>query len=244
MSTINEKFEGWDKDRDGKRWEDYDTITCPDGQVIDMVKLLRDQATAKASLLHIMPWFGECLGQLREIYTFRIETQATDGFNLLINPQFTYNLDNTGKVFVMAHEVMHCILNHMRRGADHDQKKSNIAADYEVNAWIAKVGLITPATINKLRGLYDKKYEDWGYEQIYADNPSGSSNGDMSNARQAQQAQKNQQGQQGKGQSGQDGQSGQGGQGQGGGGNKKYTADYKAGWNQAMEDYKNGKIKL
>lgn len=234
MSTlINEKFDGWDKDRDGKRWEDYDTIVCPDGQVIDMNKLLRDQGIAEASLLHLYPWFGECIGQLRKIYTFRVETQATDGYNLLINPQFTYNLDNTGKVFVLAHEIMHCILNHMRRGENHPQEKSNIAADYEVNSWVEQVGLISAATLKKMGALYDPKYNGWGYERIYADNPPGGKSGSMSNSQQAQQAQKNQQG--------------QGGSGSGGSGKqpkKKYTADYKAGWNQAMEDYKNGKIKI
>jgi hypothetical protein len=239
MSTlINEKFDGWDKDGDGKKWEDYDTIKCPDGQVIDMNKLFRDQEIAKAALLHIMPWFGEVIAILKPIYTFRVKTQATDGAHLLMNPQFTYNLTPTEKVFVLAHEIMHCMLNHMRRGKDHDQERSNIAADYEVNLWIDGVDLIKASTIQGLGGLFDEKYRGWGYERIYADNPPGPKQ-PMNNKQQAQQAQQNQQGQgqQGKGNSGQ-GQSGAGG------GKKKYTADYKAGWNQAMEDYKNGKIKL
>lgn len=242
MSTlINESVDGWNKDINGKKWEDYDTIKCPDGQVIDMVKLLRDQETAKAALLHIMPWFGEVVAILKPIYTFKVKTQATDGAHLFINPQFTYNLTPTEKVFLLAHEIMHCMLNHMRRGAEHDQERSNIAADYEVNLWIDGVGLIQASTIKNLGGLFDEKYRGWGYERIYADNPSGPK-GSMSNQQQAQQAQNQQgQGQQGKGNSGQ----GQSGAGSGaGGGKQKYSADYKAGWNQAMEDYKNGKIKL
>lgn len=228
-NIINEKFEGIDKSSDGKKWEDYDTITCPDGQVIDMVKLLRDQDTAKAALLHIMPWFGEVVAILKPIYTFHVKTQGTDGNYLLMNPQFTYNLDMNGKVFLMAHEIMHCMLNHMRRGEGHDHDKSNIAADHEVNLWIEGVGLTPEATIHKLRGYFDKKYRGWGYERIYAD-VSASSSDSMDNSQQGKQAKQNQQGQ---------------GQGQGQGGEKKkYTADYKAGWNQAMEDYKNGKIKI
>ena len=107
-------------DGKGKRWEDYDTIVCPNGQVIDMNKLLDDQQRAIAGLVHIMPFFGGFVSKLRTIYTFRVQTQATDGFNLFVNPQFTYNLDMTGKVFVLAHEIMHCVLNHMRRGKGHD----------------------------------------------------------------------------------------------------------------------------
>lgn len=218
------------KDGKGKRWEDYDTIKCPDGQVIDMNKLLDDQQRAKAALVHIIPFFGGFINKLRIIYTFHVKTQATDGYNLFVNPQFTYNLDLTGKVFVMAHEIMHCVLDHMRRGEGHDPTKSNIAADYEVNAWIVDVDLVRVSDIKKVGALYDKKYSGWGYEKIYADNPSGPSDSMQPDKSQQQQAQKNQD------------QNQQGGGGQGG--NQQYSADYKAGWRQAMEDYKAGKLKL
>lgn len=215
-------------DGSGKRWEDYDTIKCPDGQIIDMNKLLDEQQRAKAALVHIIPFFGGFINKLRSIYTFHVETQATDGYNLFINPQFTYNLDLTGKVFVMAHEIMHCVLNHMRRGKSHDSKKSNIAADYEVNCWINDIGLIKASIMEKIGALYDKKYSGWGYEKIYADNPSGPTDSMSPDKSQQDKAQKNQQNQ-------------QGGQG---GGNQQYSDEYKAGWNKAMEDYKNGKLKL
>ena len=222
------------KDGSGKRWEEYDTIKCPNGQIIDMVKLLDEQQRAKAALVHIMPFFGGFINKLRTIYTFHVETQATDGYNLFVNPQFTAGLDLTGKVFVMAHEIMHCVLNHMRRGAQHDPKKSNIAADYEVNCWINDIGLIKSSVMEKIGALYDKKYSGWGYEKIYDDNPKGPTDS-MENKDGEQQAQKNQKGQQG----------GQGGQGSGGQNQKQeYSEEYKKGWNQAMEDYKNGKLKL
>ena len=217
-------------DGKGKRWEDYDTIVCPNGQVVDMVKLLDEQQRAKAALLHLFPFFSAFVSKLRVIYTFRVKTQATDGYNLFVNPQFTASLDLTGKVFVMAHEIMHCVLNHMRRGRAHDPEKSNIAADYEVNCWINDIGLIQASTIQKLGALYDKKYSGLGYETIYDMNPSGP-NDSMDNSKQSNDAQK----QQDKNQ-------------QSGGGSGKndqnYSAEYKAGWNKAMEDYKAGKLKL
>ena len=77
---------GWDEDSNGKRWEDYETIVCPDGQVIDMVDLLEEQARAQAALVHLAPMFGGFVSKLRFIYTFRVKTQATDGFNLFVNP--------------------------------------------------------------------------------------------------------------------------------------------------------------
>lgn len=232
--------EGWDTDRNGKKWEDYDTITCPDGTVIDMRELLEEQERAKAALVHLAPAFGGFISKLRFIYTFGVRTQATDGYNLFVNPWFTATkLDFTAKVFVMAHEVMHCLLNHMRRGKGHDPEQSNIAADYEVNASLVDVDFCKLSTISKIGALYDEKYVDWGYEKIYDDHPTIPNSKPMSNKKMSSQASQNQ----GQGQSGQ-------GQGQSGGGTgdgsqqQEYSADYKDGWKQAMEDYKKGKIKI
>jgi predicted metal-dependent peptidase len=224
-------------DGKGKKWEDYETIKCPDGQIIDMVKLIDEQYQAKAALVHIIPWFDGIINKLRVIYTFHVDTQATDGFNLFINPQYTYNLDLTGKVFVMAHELIHCLLNHMRRGKGHDSERSNIAADYEVNSYVDDIGLIKPEVMKKLGALYDKKYSGLGYETIYDMNPPGPNDSMQPDKSQQQQAQKNQQQDKGQGQ-------GQGQSGSGSGGNQQYSEEYKKGWNKAMEDYKNGKIKL
>ena len=213
-NKINESVEQ-------KRWEDYDTILCPDGQVIDMHKLLDDQEKAKAALTHIQPFFGEFIGKLRPVYTFRIQTQATDGKNLLINPQFTANLDLTAKVFVLAHEIMHCVLNHMRR-ARHlglSADKANVAADYECNITLSKerdcMGLISIGVMNKMKAFVDKKYIGWGFEKIY--NDCKDSYNDTQENKSGQQSEP---------------------------AHQKADDDYIKGWNQAIEDYKKGKLKL
>lgn len=249
MSNIIKEgaFSGWDTDANGKRWEDYDTIVCPDGQIVDMQKLLEDQARASAALVHLCPAYGGFVNKLRRVYTFRVSTQATDGYNLLVNPQFTANLDFTGKVFVLAHEIMHCVLNHMRRGKGHDPEKSNIAADYECNITLVDLELFQFDTIKKLGAYIDKKYSGWGYEKIYADQPKGNPSGNMNNSKQSQQAQQNQQGQQAQqNQQGQQNSNGSGGSGgsNGSGDNQPKSADYKKGWKKAIEDYKKGKLKL
>lgn len=216
-------------DSNGKKWEDYDTIVCPDGQEIDMQKLIDDQYRAKAALTHTLPWVSGLISKLRFVYTFKIQTQATDGYNLFINPQFTYNLDFTGKVFVMAHEVMHNLLNHLRRGKGHDPQKSNIAADYECNITLADIKPFNEKMIKDLGAYIDKKYKGMGYEAIY--NMVGDSAQDNQNNKdQANQAQNNQQNQS----------DGSGGDSN----NQQYSDDYKAGWKKAIEDYKAGKLKL
>lgn len=230
MSQIIKESMDTGRDSKGKRWEDYDTIKCPDGEIIDMQKLLEEQQRACAALGHLLPALGGFVSKLRFIYTFRVDTQATDGYNIFINPQFTSHLDLTGKTFVLAHEIMHCLLNHLRRGQElgHPMKKSNVAADYEVNITLAEdLKLIKASSIKSLGALIDSKYHTWGYEKIYNDNPQGPSKS-MNNKDQSQQAQQNQ---------------GQGGNG-GGGDDQKLDPDYIKGWNDAVKDYMDGKLSI
>lgn len=231
MSQILQEGK-WDEDANGKRWEDYETILCPDGTVIDMVTLLDEQYRAMAALNHLAPMFGGFISKLRFIYTFKVQTQATDGFNVFVNPQFTAGLDFTGKVFVMAHELMHCLLNHMRRGKGHDHERSNIAADYEVNDTLVDLGLFKEATIKKLGALVDMKYKNWGYEKIYDSNPHGNADDNMSNSDEKGEAGDN------KGES----QSGAGGGGQGP--SPQYSDAYKEGWAKAIADYEAGLLNI
>lgn len=231
---IKESFDSG-RDSKGKKWEDYDTIVCPDGEVIDMQALLADQQRAGAALGHLLPALGGFVSKLRFVYTFRVPTQATDGYNIFINPQFTAHLDLTGKTFVLAHEIMHNLLNHLRRAKElgHPMDRANIAADYECNITLAKdLGLVKAETIRKMGALIDDKYHEWGYEKIYADNPKGPGSGqNMNNQNQSSQAQKNQN---------------QSGQGSGGGDNgaQKFDPDYIKGWNDAVKDYMDGKLSI
>ena len=62
-------------------------------------------------------------------------TLATDGKNFYYNSQFVLGLGNIEKViFGFAHEVLHCIYDHIPRTGDRDKKLSNIAQDYVINA--------------------------------------------------------------------------------------------------------------
>lgn len=199
-----------------KKWEDYDTIKCPNGQIIDMQALLAEQQNAKVALIRLMPWLGGFIGRLRFVYTFRVQTQATDGYNLFVNPQFTYNLNLLQKTFVLAHEVMHCLLNHLRRaqGRGDDMNRANVAADYEANIALADIPPFSVSMIKDMQALIDEKYRKMSYEEIY--DKVSKSNDSQQNQQGEKDAQKN----------------------------NRYSSDYKAGWNQAMKDYKEGKISV
>lgn len=227
---LNEADYG-DTSTEGKKWEDYETILCPDGTVIDMVHVLDDQARAMAALNHLAPMLGGFISKLRFIYTFRVPTQATDGYNVFVNPQFTASLDLAQKTFVMAHEIMHCLLNHMRRGSGLDPQKSNVAADYEVNYTLVDIGLFKEGTIKKTGGLFDEKYANMGMEAIYKALSSTPDNGSMDNSGEASDA---------------EGNADQSSSGGGGGQSapQNMSDDFKAGWEQAMADYAAGKLKV
>lgn len=232
MSNIVKEAFDTGRDSKGKRWEDYDTILCPDGEVIDMQKLLEEQQRACAALGHLLPALGGFVSKLRFVYTFRVDTQATDGYNIFINPQFTSHLDLTGKTFVLAHEIMHNLLNHLRRARElgHPIDKSNIAADYECNITLATdLGLVKIDTVKKLGALIDTKYQGWGYEKIYADNPPSGGNSNMNNKDEGSKAKQNQE---------------QGGGNGSGNENQKLDSDYIKGWNDAIKDYMDGKLSI
>ena len=238
-----------DRDKKGKKWEDYKRIKCPNGEIIDMEKLLDEQEWAKAALFQKCPIWGKFINDLRFVYTFRVNTQATDGYNIFVNPQFTASLSPAQKVFVMAHEIMHCLLEHLRRSkiapynSDHD--KANIAADYECNDTLVEMDVVKVGTIHDTKAYYDKKFINQPFETIW-DHVSTNSGGSMKpNPGQNQNQQSG--GQQQSGQGGQGSQNGQGNQdsqGSGGGNqkSKEQSAAYKRGWKIARALHKAGKL--
>lgn len=129
------------------------------------------------------PFFATLLLGLQRTYEDTIDTMATDGVRLLINPKFVSTLEDAEIRGVLVHEAMHCALGHPWRKGNRDHQKSNIAMDYAINLEIddyikggGKVAL--PSC-----GLLDQQYRGMAWEQIYAKLPDppkggqGSGNG-------------------------------------------------------------------
>ena len=77
-------------DSNGKKWEDYDTIKCPNGQIIDMQKLLDEQQRAKAALVHLFPFFNAFINKLKPICFLSTENEKTQ--ELYRNNQYLIDL--------------------------------------------------------------------------------------------------------------------------------------------------------
>ena len=126
--------------------------------------------TARVKMLFKQPFFGNiaCRLQLVEVEPDGwCTTAAVDGRNFYYNPEFVNKLDLDETVFLVGHEVGHCVYEHFLRRGDRDPQIWNMAGDYKINAMLVreKIGRL----IDKVKPLYDKKYEsdDWWTENVY-----------------------------------------------------------------------------
>lgn len=129
-----------------------------------------DMLKARAQLLMDQPFFGTLALRLKLIATDETKTAATDGKRLIYNPEFISKLDGVTRKGLIAHEVMHCVFNHMTRRQSRDHKLWNIAADFAINLHLKDSGFVLPDG-----GLLDEAYRDMTAEEIYnkldKDNP-------------------------------------------------------------------------
>ena len=123
---------------------------------------------ARIGMLIRHPFFGNLITRMKLINAHDwCPTAATDGRNLYFNPEFIKKLDNKELEFLLGHEVLHMIYDHIARIGSRDRQLSNIAQDYVVNADLIeyKVG----RKITTVPCLYDKKYAGWTWEAVYDD---------------------------------------------------------------------------
>jgi len=94
-------------------------------------------------------------------------TAATDGKHLYYNTQFFNAMSNKEIEFVIAHEILHCVFDHITRREDRIPVLHNIACDYIVNNTLVrdKIGEM----VKIVQCYQDFKYDGWMSEQVYDD---------------------------------------------------------------------------
>ena len=90
------------------------------------------------------------------------QTMATDGYHIYANPEFCRSLTPPQLSFVIAHEVLHCVLGHVDRRKDRDPLRWNIAIDFATNLMLVELRLEMPSN-----GLLDRQYTGLTAEEIY-----------------------------------------------------------------------------
>lgn len=102
----------------------------------------------------------------------RYQTMCTNGFNIQYHPDFVLGQSDASIRFVLCHEILHCVGDHMSRRGSRDPLLWNYACDYAINP-ILNVEVVGgafewPANLDGSRmGLYEEKYEGMKAEDIY-----------------------------------------------------------------------------
>ena len=150
-----------------KRSEKYENLVGPTDSKIDMAARER-LITARVGLLLRHSFFGNLATRL--VLTNADEwcgTAATDGKKFYYNSRFIMMLRTKEVEFLVGHEVLHVVYDHMGRRGTRDPQLWNIADDYAVNADLKrhKVGEF----ITTVPCLYEQKYDGMAAEAIYDD---------------------------------------------------------------------------
>lgn len=120
-------------------------------------------SVARSRLLLDHPFFGVLALRLQFVEDATVPTLAVDGKSIFYNPQFVDDLSDELCRSAIAHEVMHCVLDHAYRRSGHEPRKWNVACDYAVNLILQDAGLpIGPGW------LINRAYRDMSAEEIYA----------------------------------------------------------------------------
>lgn len=121
---------------------------------------------ARVGLLLRHPFFGNMATRLKiEDASEWCATAATDGRHLYYNRDFFSDLTTKQVEFVVAHEILHNVFEHMTRVEGRNRQIWNAAADYCVNGQLVrdKIGEVP----SKIKIFHDQKHYGKSCEQVY-----------------------------------------------------------------------------
>jgi len=124
--------------------------------------------TARVQLLLNNGFFGNLATrlELQEASSW-CPTAATDGRHFFYNTEFINTLDDDELIFLMGHEVLHCVYDHMDRRGNREPRLWNIANDYVVNMDLVENNI--GKKITKVNICFDYKYQNWISDEVYDD---------------------------------------------------------------------------
>ena len=121
-------------------------------------------------------FFAQLLSNLNIYGSSKIDpaTMCTNGFNIVYHPDFVLKQSDAAIRFVLCHEVLHCVGDHMSRRGNRNPLLWNYAADYAINpilnAEVTSRIFDWPLQDDGSRmGLFEEKYSGMRAEDIYDD---------------------------------------------------------------------------
>ena len=134
--------------------------------------VLEQLTRARISLLLQQPFWGTLATRLilkdatdEEWCT----TAATDGRKFYYNRNFISKLNKQECIFLVAHEVEHCVYDHMDRRGSRAAKRWNAAADYVINYELHEhnIGKLPDPKTSGVQACFDAKYKGMFAEEVY-----------------------------------------------------------------------------
>lgn len=127
--------------------------------------VVKEIVAARVNLLFHKPFFGNLAMRLdlKDASSW-CKTASTDGRHLYYNRDFVKSLTKQELIFLIAHEILHCVYDHLGRRGSRQPEMWNMAIDYIVNYTLKKenVGTMPPV------GLYSDQYTDeMTSEEVY-----------------------------------------------------------------------------
>lgn len=153
----------------------------------------------RSALLWTAPAFTHLLfsmlnptrGELAAIFTEDIPIAATDGSNLILNPKTFFKYTLAERIFMVAHEVMHCVFNHCGLSLPFRQNKKvkyadgselpydpmlmNVAMDLIINDLLieSKIGTFLKEGVHDPKIATHKDSFLDAYKKVWKQDPSG-----------------------------------------------------------------------
>lgn len=126
--------------------------------------VVKELVRARIQLMMAQPLFGQIILQLELKEVDWCPTAATDGRYFYYNREFIKSLTRKEVIWLTAHEVLHCVFDHMFRRGKRDKQLFNTAADFIVDYVLEHGNIGTP-----IKGrLYDPAYTDeFSVEELY-----------------------------------------------------------------------------
>ena len=114
--------------------------------------------------------FAGVLSVGKVMFSDEIPTACTNGRDVIYNPDFIKTLDDKELNFVVLHEALHKVYQHMhlwRKLFKEDGNLTNMAADYVVNYAIHEADTNNEITKMPSSALFDKQYANMTTKQIF-----------------------------------------------------------------------------
>jgi predicted metal-dependent peptidase len=153
--------------RKKNRSDKFDKLIGPTDPKIDALARERLVA-ARIGLLLRHSFFGNLATRMKLTNADEwCATAATDSVKFYYNSRFIMMLKPKEVEFLVGHEVLHVVYDHMGRRNERDPQVWNIADDYTVNADLKRHGV--GQFITTVPCLYESKYDGKPAEEIYDD---------------------------------------------------------------------------